>query len=242
MRANYFNQYGWNQFRVRNINEPVNGVRPDPTLGNISLLETTASAESQGLDVNFNFNYQPRRLFGVFGYTHRRAQELQRQRPDAAGRQHRTSRPSTARRPTTSATASSASSTRSCSGACAWGSTSGRCRVGPYNITSGFDTNQDGVINERPAGPRPQRRPAALAEQHRPASELEPWLRTAAHAVGSWRRAGRHGWARWRRWSRWRWRRLRRPDGRRRPGHAPRGLPADVQRLQPGELQQLSAP
>jgi hypothetical protein len=151
MRANYFNQYGWNQFRARNINEPVDGVRPDATLGNISLLETTASAESQGLDVNFNFNYQPRRLFGVFGYTIGERQNYSDTAlslpvdsnnleaewgPAADDIRHRIfSFISTDLK---------------------WGLRLGanfRALSGrPYNITSGFDTNQDGVINERPLG------------------------------------------------------------------------------------------
>lgn len=151
MRANYFNQYGWNQFRARNINEPLNGVRPDPTLGNISLLETTASAESQGLDVNFNFNYQPRRLFGVFGYTLGERKNYSDSAltlpvdstnleaeygPAADDIRHRIF---------------SFFNTE-----LFWGLRLGvnlRAQSGrPYNITTGFDTNQDGVISERPEG------------------------------------------------------------------------------------------
>ncbi len=151
LRANYYNQYGWNQFRARNINEPVNGVRPDATLGNISLLETSASAESQGLDMNFNFNYQPRRLFGVFGYTlgERKnygdsaltlpvdSNNLQAEYgPAADDIRHRLF---------------SFINTE-----LVWGLRVGvnfRAQSGrPYNITSGLDSNQDGVINERPEG------------------------------------------------------------------------------------------
>ena len=151
MRANYFNQYGWNQFRARNLNAPVLGERPNAALGNITYLETTASAESQGLDVNLNFNYQPRRLFGVFGYTIGErnnygdsalslpvdSNDLEAEwGPAADDIRHRIF---------------SFVNTE-----LFWG-----LRVGvnfrafsgrPYNITSGLDTNGDGVLNERPAG------------------------------------------------------------------------------------------
>lgn len=149
MRANYFNQYGWNQFRSRNLNAPVFGVRPSPELGNIALLETTGEAESHGLDVNLNFNYQPRRLFGVFGYTigERKnhtdsalslpvdSNDLEAEwGPAADDIRHRIfSFISTDLK---------------------WGLRLGlnyRALSGrPYNITTGLDTNQDGVINERP--------------------------------------------------------------------------------------------
>ncbi len=151
LRANYFNQYGWNQFRARNINAPVLGVRPDPTVGNVTYLETTASAESQGLDLNFNFNYQPRRLFGVFGYTlgERRnysdsalnlpvdSNDLEAEwGPASDDVRHRFF--------------------SFLSADIGWGLRLGlnvRAQSGrPYNITSGFDTNLDGVVNERPLG------------------------------------------------------------------------------------------
>jgi hypothetical protein len=151
MRANYFNQYGWNQFRSRNLNEPVDGVRPNASLGNISLLETTGEAESQGLDVNFNFNYQPRRLFGVFGYTIGR-------------RQNYTDNPLTL--PVTSTDLEAEWGPASddvrhrifsfFNTELFWGLRAGinyRAQSGrPYNVTSGFDTNQDGLISERPLG------------------------------------------------------------------------------------------
>ncbi len=151
VRANYFDQYGWNQFRARNVNAPVNGVRPDPLLGNVTLIETTASAESRGLDMNLNFNYQPRRLFGVFGYQIGKREnyadsalslpvdslDLEAEwGPAADDIRHRIF---------------SFVSTD-----LMWGLRLGlnyRAMSGrPYNITSGLDSNGDGIINERPDG------------------------------------------------------------------------------------------
>ena len=151
MRANYFNQYGWNQFRGVNVNQPVNGVRPEAGFGNITLLETTASAESQGLDLNFNFNYQPRRLFGVFGY-------MLAERNNYAD--------SALSLPVNSADLGAEWGPASddvrhrifsfFSTDLMWGLRLGmnyRAQSGrPYNITSGLDSNGDGILNERPEG------------------------------------------------------------------------------------------
>ena len=151
LRANYFNQHGWNQFRSRNVNDPVLGVRPDDTLGNITYLETTGTADSQGLDLNFNFNYQPRRLFGVFGYT--------------IGERHNYT-DSALSLPVNSNDLEAEWGPASddirhrffsfINTELFWGLRAGvnfRALSGrPYNITTGFDTNLDGVINERPAG------------------------------------------------------------------------------------------
>ena len=42
LRANYSHQIGRNLFRSRDLNAPIDGVRPDPTLRNVTLLESSA--------------------------------------------------------------------------------------------------------------------------------------------------------------------------------------------------------
>ena len=119
-------------------------------LGNISFLETTGEAESQGLDVNFNFNYQPRRLFGVFGYT-------------IGERNNYTDSALTL--PVNSSNLEAEWGPASddirhrifgfFNTELFWGAAGINYRAlsgRPYNITTGFDTNLDGVINERPEG------------------------------------------------------------------------------------------
>ncbi len=240
MRANYFNQYGWNQFRSRNINDPVLGVRPDTTLGNITYLETTGEADSQGLDVNFNFNYQPRRLFGVFGYT-------------IGERNNYTDGALTLPVNSNDLEAEWGPASDDIrhrifgffNTELFWGLRAGinyRALSGrPYNITTGFDTNLDGVINERPVGFG--RNAGRLPWQSNTDMRLS-WSRgfgpsrSPSGPGAAWVAAARCHARRSRR--RWRWRRHDgRSDGRQRQGGAPRGLPADVQRLQPGELHQL---
>jgi hypothetical protein len=151
VRSNYFNEYGWNQFRARNINAPVNGVRPSPELGNITQILSDGTAESQGLDTNLSFNYRPRRLFGVFGYTLSERKNYSDSAlslpannlnidaewgPAADDIRHRIFSFVTSD--------------------LFWGLRAGlnfRAMSGrPYTITTGFDNNADGVVNDRPDG------------------------------------------------------------------------------------------
>jgi hypothetical protein len=151
VRANYFNQYGWNQFRARNLNAPEFGVRPDPGMGNVTYLETSGSAESQGLDMNFNFNYQPRRLFGVFGYT---LGERKNYADSALTLPVNSNDLEAEWGPASDDVRHRIFSFISTD--LKWGLRLGlnyRALSGrPYNITSGLDTNLDGVLNERPEG------------------------------------------------------------------------------------------
>lgn len=151
LRSNYFTQYGWNQFRARNVNAPIDGVRPDAALGNITEILSDGIAESQGIDLNLNFNYRPRRLFGVFGYTLAERQNFADSAlslpannvdidaewgPAADDIRHRIFSFVTTD--------------------LFWGLRAGlnfRAQSGrPYTITTGFDANADGVVNDRPAG------------------------------------------------------------------------------------------
>ena len=151
LRANYFNQYGWNQFRGININQPIDGVRPEADFGNITLLETSATAESQGIDLNLNFNYQPRRLFGVFGYT---LGERQNYADSALSLPVNSNSLEAEWGPASDDIRHRFFSFVSTD--LMWGLRLGlnyRAQSGrPYNITSGLDSNGDGVINERPEG------------------------------------------------------------------------------------------
>jgi hypothetical protein len=69
LRVNYSHQIGRNLFRSRDLNAPVDGVRPDPTLRNITQLESTARSHSESLEVNVMLNYRPRRFSATVGYT-----------------------------------------------------------------------------------------------------------------------------------------------------------------------------
>ena len=124
---------------------------PGDDVGQHHVFETTGEAESQGLDVNFNFNYQPRRLFGVIGYTIGERNNY----TDGA-----LSLPVDSNDLEAEWGPASDDIRHRIFGffntELFWGLRAGinyRALSGrPYNITTGFDTNLDGVINERPEG------------------------------------------------------------------------------------------
>lgn len=143
---------GIHQFRSRNINtpDPVTGIRPDPTQGNLFLLESSASSRYNGL--LFRLDRRFGRSFQVFGNY-----SLSWTKNDSDG-----------------ATAAPANNYNLRT---EWGRASGDRRhfafiggsvslpwnfrlspmimVGsgmPFNITTGLDDNRDTTFNDRPAG------------------------------------------------------------------------------------------
>jgi hypothetical protein len=69
VRATYSRQIGRHLFRSRDLNAPLDGVRPDPTLRNITQLESTARSQNRALEVNVMLNHRPRRFSANVGYT-----------------------------------------------------------------------------------------------------------------------------------------------------------------------------
>lgn len=151
LRTNWFYQHTGDAFRAVNLNAPVDGVRPVPTVGNITYVDAIGTAESQGVDLSMNLNYAPKRIFGAVNY------RLAKAMNDGD-----------------SATSFPQNGTDI---AAEWGPSRGdvrhrvfgfvsmplrfglrsnvnmRYETGvPYNITTGFDNNGDTVINDRPEG------------------------------------------------------------------------------------------
>jgi hypothetical protein len=162
LRGNYFTQRSTDVFRAVNTNAPIDGVRPDSTVGNVSFIDSIGRARSQGVDMSVSLNYAPKRIFGTINY------RLARANSDGE-----------------SATSLPVDGTNL---AAEWGPTRNDVRhrifgfvstplffglrtnvnaryesAMPYNITTGFDNNGDSVINDRPAGVG---RNAARADDH----------------------------------------------------------------------------
>jgi carboxypeptidase family protein len=151
VNMSYSHTNGWDRFRGRNVNAPRDGVRPDPALGNVTQVESTARLAADSIMVGMNFNIPARRTFLFANYS------WNRQRNDADGP---FSLPA-----------------NSYDLAAEWGpaggiprhiasavmntnlvrnlrlavSTSARAGA-PYTITTGRDDNGDTVFNDRPAG------------------------------------------------------------------------------------------
>lgn len=145
-------QRGYNQLRSRNINAPDElGVRPDPSAGTITQIESTGRMNADRLTVNGNYRIPARNIFFNVGYT------LSNVKNHA---NNATSLPANSRDPDAD-----------------WGPSSQDIRhrlfstvnytfpfairvnitnqfssAPPYTITTGSDDNRDGVSNDRPAG------------------------------------------------------------------------------------------
>jgi hypothetical protein len=63
VQATYMMQRGRNQFRSVNINAPLDGVRPDATMGNVTELRSTGTSDVDRLMVNVNYAIPQKRFF-----------------------------------------------------------------------------------------------------------------------------------------------------------------------------------
>lgn len=150
--VSYSRSRGYDRLRGRNLNAPgADGLRPDPTLGNVTQVESTAGMRGETFSAGLNFNIPSRRMFMFVNYS------LMKQETDSDG--------------PFSLPAGSYDL------AAEWGPAAGiarhnvnammtttlfrNVRVGvsamarsgtPYNITTGRDDNGDTLFNDRPAG------------------------------------------------------------------------------------------
>ena len=151
INASYNHQRGWDRFRGVNVNAPLDGVRPDATLGNVTQVESTARLEADQFNVGMNFNIPQRRMFMFANYT------WTNQRNDADGP---FSLPANSYDPAAEwgraagvarHTASAVFNTSLPRNFRLGVSTSARAGI-PYTITTGRDDNGDTVFNDRPSG------------------------------------------------------------------------------------------
>jgi hypothetical protein len=158
VQTSYTMLRGENQMRARNLNVPVNGIRPNPAFGDITQFESTGSSRSDRVSVGTRFRFQirqgtPQQQFMMFNVNYTLGQE--KNHADGA-----TSLPSDNNNPDVD-----------------WGPSRQdiRHRVqmqaqfpllfgfrsnvnfnatsgSPYNWTTGYDDNNDGAFNDRPFG------------------------------------------------------------------------------------------
>ena len=151
LRADYMFTRGYDSLRSINVNAPVNGVRPNPAVGNITEIQSSGRRASDRATVSLNMRYAPRRILGMVQY------QLGSQRNYADGP---LSLPSDSNNPNVD-WAPAAQDVRH-RVFLNFNSPVGRgvrLSLGmqgssalPYSITTGFDANGDTVFNDRPAG------------------------------------------------------------------------------------------
>lgn len=150
-RMNYTYQRGIHLLRGRNINAPLaDGTRPDPTLGNVTQIESSANSFNHSLMMSLNWMMPGRFFFGANYILSKATNEadsatalpannfdLRGERgPALTDQRHRFF----------------LFSNFTLWGGLRLGTTLQYNSAPPYNITTGFDDNGDTVINDRPAG------------------------------------------------------------------------------------------
>jgi hypothetical protein len=148
--SQYFYRRGVHQYRGRNINAPLAGERPDPTAGNLTQIESSANSFNHTWMINLNWMKPGKFFFGANYVLSKTTDEtdsatslpannfdLRAERgPSLQDIRHRFFLISNYTLPKglrLGAIFQAASAT-------------------PYNITTGFDNNNDSVINDRPRG------------------------------------------------------------------------------------------
>jgi hypothetical protein len=150
-RGTFSRQTGHNLFRSRNANVPVDGVRPDPSVRNITELESTARSLNQSLQTELSVAYPPRRFSAHVNYAFGKVMSesdgpfsLPPDSFDLTG-EWGPSRGDVRHRVNASVNSDLPGRFRA--------SASFRAQsASAYNVTTGTDANGDGVNNERPAG------------------------------------------------------------------------------------------
>jgi outer membrane receptor for ferrienterochelin and colicin len=151
LRLNVFSQDTDDRLRAVNVNAPIDGVVPNPAFGRVTLIGSTGSAESRGIDASVRASFADQRVSSFLRYRYTRSYN------DADGP---FSLPVDATDLAAEWGPASSDVPHRIFGALRTrlpfgfrvnllGSlSSGR----PYTITTGFDDNADTVFNDRPAG------------------------------------------------------------------------------------------
>lgn len=151
LRTDYMWTRGSNALRSINVNAPVNGIRPNPAVGNITEIQSTGRRASDRITVAFNARYIPRRVIGMVMYQYANSRNFADQP---------TSLPSDSLNPDADWGPSAQDvrhriffifNTPIANGVRLGLNVQGSSAM-PYNITTGLDNNGDTVFNDRAPG------------------------------------------------------------------------------------------
>ena len=150
-RTDYMWTRGSNTLRSINVNAPVNGVRPNASVGNITEIQSSGKRASDRVTVAFNARYIPRRMMGMVMYQYTNSRNFA---------DFPTALPSDSTNPDADWGPSAQDvrhriffnfNTPLANGVRLGLNIQGASPL-PYNITTGLDDNGDTLFNDRPAG------------------------------------------------------------------------------------------
>lgn len=149
--VSYTRARGYDRLRGLNVNAPLNGARPDPTVGNVTEVQSTAEMRNQMFVTGLNFSIPARRMFLFANYAWMK-QESNHDGPfalpannyDLSGEWGPVA--GVPRHNLSGMFTSTLMKAVRVSLAASWRSGT------PYNITTGYDDNGDTVFNDRPTG------------------------------------------------------------------------------------------
>ena len=151
VQTTYMMQRGRDQFRSVNVNAPLDAVRPDPTRGNVTELQSSGISDLDRFTINLNYAIPQKRFFAGGNYQLSRVKNFSDSAfvlpadnynlgaewgPSSRDARHRFF-----------ATVNMGLPKAMRLAVFAQGSS-----APPYNITTGFDVNGDTLITDRPAG------------------------------------------------------------------------------------------
>ena len=149
--VSYTRTRGYDRFRGLNVNAPLNGVRPDPTVGNVTEVQSTAEMRNQMFVTGLNLSIPARRMFLFANYAWMKQESnsdgpfaLPANNYDLSGEWGPVA--GLPRHNLSGMFTSTVMKSVRVSLAANWRSGT------PYNITTGHDDNGDTVFNDRPAG------------------------------------------------------------------------------------------
>jgi len=151
VNASYSHTTGWDRFRGRNVNAPLDGVRPDPSLGNVTQVESAGRMAIDTVQIGMNWAVPARRLFLFANYAwndqHNDTDGPFSLPADSYDPAAEWARAAGVPRHIASAVFNSNLTKRLRLGVSTMGRTGS-----PYTITTGRDDNGDTVFTDRPAG------------------------------------------------------------------------------------------
>ncbi len=152
VQASYMMIRGFNQLRARNVNAPdASGLRPEPTVGTVTQIESTGRSHIDRLNLNANYRIRQKRLLFSANYT------LSSVKNDGDGALQL---PANSLDPNSEWGPAPQDVRHRLNGmmnmtlpaAIRANVTAIASSAAPYTITTGHDDNRDGVSNDRPAG------------------------------------------------------------------------------------------